>query len=169
MVDTSKNFVFNPGGAPMESTFKFPWERPTKDDWNWWFNFWHHFTSAGDKLKVLLGNWTHKSHCIWKWYYRRQGNNLQGIGRGTVYHYNLVMGHQRTRTTRMYQLAQEKVLSPAIQIGLLTSTLELSNQQVAKLNKGPLFPQAPKEIKNFWGFLHSCCGRNWMWVGIDGG
>ena len=74
-----ENFVFNPGGAPMESTFTFPWESPTKDDWNLWFNFWHHFTSTGDKLKVPLGNWTHKSHHIWKWYYRVQDDNLQRI------------------------------------------------------------------------------------------
>jgi hypothetical protein len=59
-----ENFVFNPGDTPMGSTFKFPWESPTKGDWNLWFNFWHHFTSTGDKLKVPLGTWTHKSHCI---------------------------------------------------------------------------------------------------------
>ena len=50
------NFVFNPGGTMTESMFKFPWESPTKDDWNLWFNFWHQFTSTGDKLKVPLGN-----------------------------------------------------------------------------------------------------------------
>ena len=66
----------------------------------------------------------------------------------------------------MYQLAQEEVLSPATQIGLPTSTLGLSNQQVVKLNNGPAFPHAPKSIENFWEFLHSWVG-NWMWEGID--
>jgi hypothetical protein len=88
-----KNFVFNPGGTTTKSTFKFPSESPTKDDWNSWFNFWHQFTSTGDILKVPLGNWTHTSHRIWKWYYRPQDDNLQRIDRGTVYHYKLVMGH----------------------------------------------------------------------------
>ncbi len=66
----------------------------------------------------------------------------------------------------MYQLAREEVLSPAAQIGLPTSILGLSNQQVVKLNKGPAFPQAPEAIQNFWEFLHSW-GRNWMLEGID--
>ncbi len=59
-----KNFVFNPGSAPMESTFKFPQESPTKDGWNLWFNFWHQFTSTGDKRRVPLGTWTCKSRGI---------------------------------------------------------------------------------------------------------
>ncbi len=62
---TLKTFVFNLGGAPTELTFKFLQESPTIDNWNLWFNFWHHFTYTGDKLKVPLGTWTHKSHCIW--------------------------------------------------------------------------------------------------------
>jgi hypothetical protein len=130
-----ESFVFNPGGTMTKSTFKFPSESPTKDDWNsWlWFNFWHQFTSTGDILKVPLGNWTHKSHCIWKWYYRQQDNDLQRIDRGTVYHYKLAMGHQRTRTMRMYHLIQEEALSPATQLGSPTSILGS-------------FPQAPKKI-----------------------
>ena len=74
-----KIFVFNPGGTTTKSTFKFPWENQTKDDWNLWINFWHQFTSTGDTLKVPLGNWTHKSHRIWKWYYRPQDDDLQRI------------------------------------------------------------------------------------------
>jgi hypothetical protein len=83
-----------------------------------------------------------------------------------VYHYKLVMGHRRTRTTRMYHLVQEEALSPATQLGSPTSISGFSNQQLVKLNKGPAFPQAPKKISNFWEFLHSW-GGNWMWEGID--
>ena len=153
-----QSFVVNPGNAPTKSTIKFPWESPTKDDWNLWFNFWHQFTSTGDKLRVPLGTLTHMSHCIRKWYYKAQDNDLQRIERGTVYHYNLVVGHWRTRTTRLYQLTWEEVLSPATQIGLPTSISRLSNQKVVKLHKGPAFPQAPEEIKNFWEYLHSWGG-----------
>ena len=123
--------------------------------------------STGDKLKVPLSNWIHKSHRIWKWFYRPQDNNLQRIDRGTVYHYKLVTGHQGTRTTRMYHLIiREEVFSPATQLGSPTSILGFSNQQVVKHNEGPAFPQDPEEISNFWKFLHSWEG-NWMWEGID--
>ena len=123
-----ENFVFNPGGTKMESKFKFSWENSTKDDWNSWFNFWHHFTPTGDKLKVPLGNPTHTTHCIWQWYYRAQGNNLQRTDRGTVYHYKLAMGHWCTPTMRMYHLAWEEAFSPSIQLRLPTSTSGFSNQ-----------------------------------------
>jgi hypothetical protein len=149
-----------------KSKFKFPHENPTNNDWNSWFNFWHNFTSTGDKLKVPLGNWTHPTHCIWQWYYRAQDDDLQRIDGGTIYHYKLVLGHQRTWTTRMYHLAREEPFSPTVVLGLSTSTLGFSNQQVVKLSKGPALAQASVEIKNIWEFLHSW-GGNWMWEGID--
>jgi hypothetical protein len=66
----------------------------------------------------------------------------------------------------MYHLTQEKAFSPATQLRLPNFTFGFSNQQVVKLNKGPVFPQAPKEITNFWEFLQSWeC--NWMWEGIN--
>ena len=64
---------------------------------------------------------------------------------------------------RMYQLAQEEVQSPATQIGLPPGTLGLSNQQVVKLNKGPVFPQAPEEKRTSGNFFTAGegigCGR----------
>jgi hypothetical protein len=66
----------------------------------------------------------------------------------------------------MYHLAQEEPFSPAVVLGLPTSTLGFSNQQVVKLSKEPALAQTSGEIKNFWEFLHSW-GGNWMWEGID--
>ncbi len=157
-----ENFVFDPGGTKTKSNFKFPCKILTNNNWNSWFNFWHNFTSTGDKLKVPLGNWTHPTHRIWQWYYKAQEDNLQRIDGGTIYHYKLVLGYQHTQTMRMYHLVREKPFSPAVALGLPTSTLGFSNQQVVKLSKGPALAQASGEIKNFWEFLHSW-GGNWMW------
>jgi hypothetical protein len=60
-----KKIVFDPGCENSKSKYKFPWEKPSNKDWRTWFNFWHSFTSTGDKLKVPLGNWIHPTHCIW--------------------------------------------------------------------------------------------------------
>ncbi len=93
-------------------------------------------------------------------------NKKGSIDRGTIYHYKLVLGHRRTRIMRMYHLAREEPFSPAVVLGLPTSTLGFSNQQVVKLSKGPALAQASGEIKSFWEFLHSW-GGNWMCEGID--
>ncbi len=89
-----EKFVFDPGCKNSKSTYKFPREKPSNKDWRTWFNFWHSFTSTGDKLKVPLGNWIHPTHRIWKWYYRVQDDDLQRLDDGTLYHYRLQMGHQ---------------------------------------------------------------------------
>ncbi len=81
-----EDFVFNPGGRDRSSLFKFPREVPTRGDWNQWLDFWHSFTTTGDKLKVPLGNWINPTHRIWKWYYRADSNNLQWVEGKTMFY-----------------------------------------------------------------------------------
>ncbi len=52
-----ENFVFNPGVATAGSTYIFPREKPTREDWDTWIDFWHGYTTTGGKLKMPLGNW----------------------------------------------------------------------------------------------------------------
>jgi hypothetical protein len=97
-----KDFVFAPGGRNKASMFKFPCERPTRSDWNSWFNFWHNFTTTGDTLKVPLGNWISPTHHIWKWYYRADTDDLQRIKGKTIFYYNPSSGflsHEQQEST----------------------------------------------------------------------
>jgi hypothetical protein len=87
-----KDFVFAPGSRDKASMFKFPHERPTQSNWNAWFNFWHNFTTTRDTLKVPLGNWISPTHCIWKWYYRVDTDNLQWVEGNTIFAYKLSSG-----------------------------------------------------------------------------
>jgi hypothetical protein len=161
-----EKIVFNPGSKNTKLKFKFPCQYPSNKDWNSCFNFGHNFTMTGDKLKVPLGNWIHPTHCIWRWYYRAQDNNLQRINEGRKYHYKLLMGHPRTRTTKMYHLVQEEPYISDVILGLPTSISGLSNLQVVKLNKGPALAGVPEKIMNLSDFLYSW-GGTWMWEGID--
>jgi hypothetical protein len=52
-----KHFVFDPGTAAAGSTYIFPREKPTRDNWATWIDFWHSYTTTGGKLKTPLGNW----------------------------------------------------------------------------------------------------------------
>ncbi len=144
-----KKFVFNPGRKNSRSKYKFPKEKPSTKDWNAWCIFWHAFTSTGDKLKVLLGNWIHPTHRIWNWYYRAQGDSLQRLKEGTIYHYRLLMGHGRTWTSKIYHLERKELYTPSVVLGLPTSVSGFSDQQVVKLNNGPALAMAAKEITEF--------------------
>jgi hypothetical protein len=46
--------VFIPGGRDRSSSFQFPREVQTREDWNRWFDFWHSFTTTGDKSRSPL-------------------------------------------------------------------------------------------------------------------
>jgi hypothetical protein len=50
-----EHFVFDPGSNTRRSRCTFPREKPTRQDWDLWVNFWHRFTTIGEKLKMPLG------------------------------------------------------------------------------------------------------------------
>ena len=115
--------VFNPGGSGRSSSYRFPREVPTRDDWDRWFNFWHSFTSTGNKLNVPLGNWINPTHRIWKWYYREETDDLFRIEGLTVYHYRLTSGFRVTRSSRYYSVSHEEHLQPETAVGLPISVI----------------------------------------------
>jgi hypothetical protein len=91
-----EDFVFNPGGRDRSSLLRFPGEVPTREDWNRWFDFWHSFTTTGDKLKAPLGNWINPTHCIWKWFYREDSDDLLRVEGTTMFHYKPGTGFRLT-------------------------------------------------------------------------
>jgi hypothetical protein len=148
-----KDFIFAPGGRDKASTLTFPHERPTQSNWNSWFNFWHNFTTTGDTLKVPLGNWISPTHRIWKRYYRADTDDLQWVEGNTMFSYKSSSGIPFTGATRMFHLMQEEPLSPLVIQWIPTSVTGFSDQQVAKLSKGPALAKAPDKMMDFWEFL----------------
>jgi hypothetical protein len=51
------------------STYTFPREKPSNNDWCIWREFWSRYCMADRTLPVALGKWHHKSHRRWEWYY----------------------------------------------------------------------------------------------------
>jgi hypothetical protein len=168
MANILKIFFFAPGGRDKESTFKFPCERPTRSDWNTWFNFWHNFTTTGDTLKVPLGNWVSSTHCIWKRYYRADNGELQWIEGNTIFYYNPSSGLHFTQATRTYHLMREGPLSPSAIQEIPSSVTGFSDQQVVKLSEGPALAKVPDKTMDFWEFLYSW-GGELMWKEIEAG
>ena len=160
--------VFNLGDRGQSSSFKFPREAPTRDNWDRWFNFWHSFTATGNKLNVPLGNWINPTHRIWKWYYRAETDDLFRIEGLTVYHYRLTSGFRVTRSSRYYCISHEEQLKPETPIGLPISVIGHFSDRVTKLSPGPALAQTPHAHSDFWEFLSSL-GGTWMWETIERG
>jgi hypothetical protein len=108
-----EDFVFSPGSRDWSSSFRFQRKAPTREDWNRWFDFWHSFTTTGDKLKVPLGNWINPTHRIWKWFYREDSDNLLWVEGTKMFHYKPVAGFRLIRSNRAYLMSYEEPLSLA--------------------------------------------------------
>jgi hypothetical protein len=163
-----KDFVFAPGRKERASTFKFPRERPSQSNWESWFNFWHRFTTTGDKLKVPLGPWISPTHRIWKWYYRADIDELQRVEGSTIFYYKQSSAFRVTRATRLYHVVREEPLLPTFIQSTPTSITGPTIQRVVKLSKGPVLAKALNGRQDFWEFLYSWGGQ-WMWEGIEAG
>jgi hypothetical protein len=144
----------------------FPREKPSRKDWDLWFDFWHNFTMTGGKLNVPLGKWVKPTHRIWRWYYREQEDNLQRIENGKTYHYKPTSFSHRTRSTSKYQLVREELNPSQTPRGSPTSVLMHIDSRVSKIHKWLRLVTESSCLINFWEFLFSW-GRVWMWDRIN--
>jgi hypothetical protein len=163
-----EEFVFVPGSREKASLFKFPCKQLTRSNWDSWFDFWHRFTSTGDKLKVPLGHWISPTHHIWKWYYRADTDELQRVEGSTISYYKPISGFHVTRATRTYHIVREAPLLPPVIQAIPTSVTGHTVQWVVKLSKGPALAKAVNKRLDFWEVLYSWGGQ-WMWEGIEAG
>jgi hypothetical protein len=51
-----EHFVFDPGTTMAGSMFLFPREKPTRNNWNHWINFWHNYVTTGVNSRCLWGS-----------------------------------------------------------------------------------------------------------------
>jgi hypothetical protein len=132
-----KHFVFDPGLATAGSSYEFSREKPIRDNWDTWVNFWHNYTTTGGKLTMPLENWWNKTHRIWQWYYTKEDNNLQQIKGGRVVHFEPARGFRLTRSTVTYQGVWDKQHNNQPPLGCPTSVRAISLTKVTKLQDGP--------------------------------
>ena len=163
-----EEFVFTPGEREKTSRFKFPREQSTCANRDLWFDFWHNFTTTGGKHKVPLGNWLRPMHCIWKWYYRTDNDDLQRIEGNTIFLYKPLFGLRLTRATKKYKLVSDGPITTGFSKGEPSSVSGLTVQLVTKLSEGPALPEETEKEMDFWEFLRSWGGA-WMWDGVETG
>jgi hypothetical protein len=163
-----EHFVFEPGLTKSCSQYRFPREKPTRQDWEQWDYFWHSFTTTGGKLEMPLGGWTNPTHRIWTWYYHKGRDKLYNINGTSITYYKQDSGWRRTRATSIFLKAQEECNVLELPLGIPTSVIEISATTVTKLQEGPRSPKLTKTSQMFWEFI-STWGGTWMWEGIGAG
>ncbi len=163
-----EHFVFDPGSNTCCSRYTFLREKPTRQDWDPWVNFWHGFTTTEGKLKTPLGGWTNPTHRIWNWYHNKERDELYHINGTTIKYFKSKLGWWHTHSTTTYQKTQEETSAQNFPIWIPTSVVEISECKVNKLQDGPLPPTPRDNTQSFWEFL-ATWGGTWMWDNIDSG
>jgi hypothetical protein len=160
-----EHFIFDPGGATKRSRYTFPREKPSKQDWDRWINFWHEHTTTGGKLKSPLGGWINPTHRIWHWYYNTEREELYHINGSTIKYFKRATGWQCTRSTTTFELKCTKPSAQTCPMGVPTSVINISDYRVNKLQEGPPPLTAKKDPTSFWTFIAAWRG-NRMWRDI---
>ncbi len=153
-----EHFICDPGLATAGSTYKFPREKPTRDDWDTWVNLWHSHTTTGGRLMMPLGNWRNITHRVWQWYYTKEDNNLQKNERRRVAHFNPARGFWLTRSTITYQRVWDKQHNSQPPLGCPTSVRAILLTKVTKLQDGPSLVDASQKHNNCWEIICSWGG-----------
>ncbi len=138
-----EHFVFNPGSPTHRSRYTFPREKPTRQDWDLWVDFWHGFTTTVRKLKTLLGGWTNPTHRTWNWYYNNKRDKLYHINGTTIKYLKCKSGWRCTSLTTTYEKTHEESSAQNLPTGIPTSDVEISECTVNKLQDG-LLPPTPR-------------------------
>ena len=84
------------------STYKFPKEASTQEDWITWRRFWKQHTVGNFELSTPLGDWIHPTHRVSEWYFDEEALSLQQcMSSGTCF-YLPAPGYNRTRSGKSH-------------------------------------------------------------------
>jgi hypothetical protein len=161
-----ESFAFDPGPFKRQSDYRFPREYPSQKNWETWFKFWHSYALTGDKLAVPLGKWINPTHRKWLWY-TNPTDGLQRIENGIAYHYLPSQGVRRTRSIPAFTYTWKEKVCQDHEIGLPVSVRGLDDTHVNRMSTGPPLARGPQQPSDFWDFLRSWWGGEWMWEGVE--
>ena len=132
------DMLLPPSHEGLRSTFIFPRECPTEDDWLVWASFWHSYLGTGLTLPVPLGKWVGPSHRLWQWYYddtndiitncvySRDDQDGAIVSPPTLIHYHRVSSSSRTRSSQTYKkLRTERMLPSSTPVSVFSQSEDL--------------------------------------------
>jgi len=147
--------------AKSVSSFVFPNERPSQNDWQLWLELWTALAGPGWSLRRPLGIWEHTTHRRWDWFYDARDDLLIHSGRdGVIVAYSRPGEGHRLRSRQVYNRSHELDTIPTH--CLLANVMVLPGEQILRRETGPPLAKSTSTVQSFWSHLRSM-GGEWMW------
>ena len=148
------------------SSFVFPREEPTPEDWSTWYSFWRSFTGAGWALTRSLGRWYLAPHNRWDWVIEDVTNTIWNLA-DTTTGYRPVLSQVRTRRNRLYGKGGP-LDCPTDEASMRPVTVSFVDDDVVLLHDiGQPLVKIVDNPLSFWDYLRSQ-GGEWMWEHVLG-
>lgn len=148
------------------SSFVFPREEPTPEDWSTWYGFWRSFTGAGWALTRSLGRWYRAPHNRWDWVIEDGTNTIWNLT-DTTAGYRPILSHVSTRSNRLYGKGGP-LECPTDEASLRPVTVSFVDDDVVLLHDiGQPLVKCVDNPPSFWDYLRSQ-GGEWMWEHVLG-
>ena len=156
--------------TPRTSSYSFPPEFPTRDDWYTWSDVWRSALGYHGTLPQPLGEWLHSTHIIWTWSYDTRSDHIvQNCGSHLQIFKHDTKLKRITRSSALYSRSQELFVgNPS---DLLPATCAIipsfrsEELRVSIKSIGPSLSLPNKLPSSFWDVLEQL-GGSWMWSNI---
>ncbi len=96
-----------PGLRICCSSYVFPTSHPSRADWQLWLEFWMTTTGSGGLLHIPLGDWLHKTHRTWHWYYCKHNDTLYQKSENTITSITRTTARARVQSRQEYHCADD--------------------------------------------------------------
>jgi hypothetical protein len=153
------------GSFRPSSSYDFPEEQPSQEDWNVWISFWSEYTLDNYALPRPLGKWIASTHRQHEWYYREDADVLLQRIDGGAQIFGRRAGTRRTRSEQQYELLGPAPVLPDLLEYKPCSVRKLTSELVYLGQTGPAHVSTEPITHDFLSFLKSW-GGEWMWSGI---
>lgn len=158
------------GAIPRTSTYSFPPELPTRQDWVTWTDVWRQAVGYHRILPQPLGDWVHSTHIRWTWLYDSDSDQIIEDCGTHLQIYKQQPGSRRfTRSSALYSRSNDifahhtNDLLPASCTTI--PSFRSDELRVSIKNTGPQLCIPNKLPSTFWDILEDL-GGNWMWTNM---
>jgi hypothetical protein len=140
------------------TTYDFPKERPSAEDWATWRQFWQQYCLPDGSLPRSLGKWRHPTHRVWEWFYDKPSDVVyQREGEGYRLHQpGTGSPGALTRAKQVYS-PSEDIVAALPELCLPASVSPDGSGSVTLLPCGPALYDAADSTtsaaEDFWTFL----------------
>jgi hypothetical protein len=147
----------SPGSAKRRLSYVFPKLHQSRTDWKLWFDFWTSTTGNRGLLYIPLGEWIHKTHRTWQWYYDKYNDILYQKEDDTVTAFICKTACARVRSLQKYYQADDIDVLPEHCVP--ANVILTRDGTVHRKNIGPPLAKTTIGTKSFWTYLKSLGGE----------